>query len=608
MPEVDRSSAKALQVLLEWFQKNKITYNKDAIEVVVQQQTRRGSNIVSAGGLGVVAKRDLQSEEPLVVIPKSAVISPATGALANIFEDEELGGSLALCISVMYEMALGRVSPWYGYLKSLPRCADIPLLWNADALKWLVGTDVAKWVVTDEKDIRDDFDVLQKLAATYPSIFVSQNGVQWDDFVCFLRVTSLVSSRAFMVDEYRGNSMVPFADIFNHLTGNANVHIESEESVCLLCGMEYGCEHMHGCEESNADSSDEHDDEVGSQSSNQDSGNSWDEATDEETTDEDSDSDEAGEELPLLIDKSGSSVFDEARNQRLNGGRQGDDGKEEGSMSDEEEMMTGALDMVVYQPCKSGSEVFNTYGDHGSAYLLHRYGFCDAGNPFDSVTIDASFVIQAIVKSISEKRGADVASIIRQFGYMFEAGYTSGRAGSVDSEDEGEDEDEDGGQLDSDEEMNEDANPPVFTFVAPGHPDPSLAAILVLGMADESVFEQVSQSGSVFRHFFPVIRKFWESFQEKLDAGTAISTAFRVANKSKVVKGSSVGMVCRVAQFLADKRLTQLGDGKQFKQKPSDPLQYSRRSNAKQLWENETVVLKSCIKKYKKVSTKLLAA
>ncbi|KAJ2807267.1 hypothetical protein H4R20_001355 [Coemansia guatemalensis] len=620
MPEADRSSAKALRVLLEWFGKNKITYNKDAIEVVVQQQTRRGSNIVSTGGFGVVAKRDLQTEEPLVVIPKSAVISPATGALANVFEDEELGGSLALCISVMYEMSQGKDSPWYGYLQSLPKCADIPLLWNTEALKWLSGTDVAKWVVTDEKDIRDDFDVLQKLAAKYPSVFVSQNGINWDDFTYFLRVTSLVSSRAFMVDEYRGNSMVPFADIFNHLAASANVHIESEESVCLMCGMEYGCEHMYGCGESNAgSSSDERDDdgsndgrdgEVDSQSSNQDEGDSWDDATNEETSDEESDEDEAGEELPLLIDKGGNSVYDEAQNQHSNGGRLAANDKEEESMSDEEDMMAGTLDMVVYKPCKAGSEVFNTYGDHGSAYLLHRYGFCDAGNPFDSVTIDVSFVLQAINKSISEKRAADVAGMIRQFGYMFEAGYTSEQSDSADSadEDEDENEDEDADQLDSDEEMGADAKPPVFKFIAPGHPDPSLATILVLGMADESVFEQVSQSGSVFRHFFPVIRRFWATFQEKLNSDTSISTAFRVANKSKVVKSSSVRMVCRAAQLLAEKRLAQLGDGKQFKQKPSDPLQSSRWSSAKQLWENETLVLKSCIKKYKKVSSKLLSS
>ncbi|PIA19562.1 SET domain-containing protein [Coemansia reversa NRRL 1564] len=608
MPEADRSSAKTLRVLLEWFQKNKITYNKDAIDVVVQQQTRRGSNIVSTGGLGVVAKRDLQMEEPLVVIPKNAVISPATGALANIFEDEEMGGSLALCISVMYEMAQGNNSPWYGYLQSLPKCADIPLLWNVDALEWLEGTDVAKWVVTDEKDLRDDFGVLQKLVVKYPSVFVSQNGINWDEFACFLRVTSLVSSRAFMVDEYRGNSMVPFADIFNHLTLAANVHIESEESVCLLCGMEYGCEHMYLCDESNDESSnsggDEEEDD--GRNSDEDGSESWDEAADGETSDSDSDSENIGEELPLLIDKSGNSVYEETQSQSLNGDRLTENNKEEESMSDEEDMMAGTLDMVVYKSCKTGNEVFNTYGDHGSAYLLHRYGFCDAENPFDSVTIDVSFVLQAITKTISEKRATNVSDIIKQFGYMFETGYFTGRKVSAGSAEE--DEVEDSDQFDSDEEIDEDTKPLVFTFIAPGHPDPNLAAILVLGLADESVFEQVSHSASVFRQFFPVIRKFWVTFQEKLDSGTSILTAFRVANKCKIVKNSSVGMVCRTAQLLAERRLAQLGDGKLFKQKPSDPLQTSRWSSAKQLWENETFVLQSCIKKYKKVSSKLLAA
>ncbi|KAJ2764098.1 hypothetical protein IWQ57_005306, partial [Coemansia nantahalensis] len=243
---------KPLAALLEWFRENKVTYNDEAIEIVARRPARRGgcSNIASADGYGVVARRDLIDEEPLVVIPKSAVLSPATSALANTFEDEELGGGLALTIAVMYEQALGAASPWYGYLQSLPKRADIPLLWDADSRKWLAGTDVGKWEERDRKSLHEDFDDLQRLVAKYPAAFVSQNGVCWDSFACFLDASSLVSSRAFTVDDYRGNSMVPFADIFNHLSGGANVHIESEETVCMMCGKEYGCEHLEASDDS----------------------------------------------------------------------------------------------------------------------------------------------------------------------------------------------------------------------------------------------------------------------------------------------------------------------------------------------------------------------
>ncbi|KAJ2828471.1 hypothetical protein IWW50_001374 [Coemansia erecta] len=614
-----RSSAEILRVLLEWFEKNKVTYNQEAIEIVAQQQTRRGSNIVSESGFGIVAKRNLIDEEPLVVIPKSAVISTAVSALTNIFEDEKLGGSLALCITVMYEMAQGEESPWHGYLQSLPKCADIPLLWDAESQKWLAGTDVGKWVARDEESLREDFEILQKLVADYPAVFVSQNGVVWDDFGCFMDVTSLVSSRAFMVDEFRGNSMVPFADIFNHLTAGANVHIESEEAVCLLCGNEYGCEHMEPFDDSDADS--EHDDHSDCESHGQSDAGSWDDEDADEDYDDDginsdnSEEESEGEEIPILVDRDGNPFIDASEKMDVD---EDDSDKhsedDEASLTDEEDMMGGTLDMVVYQTCKSGSEVFNTYGDHGSAYLLHRYGFCDANNDFDSVTLDTDDVMQAISIAVSEKRAADVATIIARSRSMFEpchrAKQEDSEGGGAESDAEASDteEDEEASDEEDEDDDEEGAKPPVFSIDAPGHPDLNLASLLVLSLAEESVFEQVAESQDVFCHFFPIIRQFWSAFQDKLDAGASIAAALRVANKDTVVKKDTVGMVCRAAQLLAEKRLAQLGDNSLLKNKPSDPTQRARWESAKQLRANEASVLQQCAKQYKKAASKLLSS
>ncbi|KAJ1941379.1 hypothetical protein FBU59_003516, partial [Linderina macrospora] len=101
-----RSNSEKLQRLLAWFKEHEVTYNEEAIQIVERTTTKAQGNIVSSG-FGVIAQRDLINEEPLVVIPKAAVISPATSPLANLFDDEQLGGSLALCISVIYEMSLG---------------------------------------------------------------------------------------------------------------------------------------------------------------------------------------------------------------------------------------------------------------------------------------------------------------------------------------------------------------------------------------------------------------------------------------------------------------------------------------------------------------------
>ncbi|KAJ2367962.1 hypothetical protein H4S01_001856 [Coemansia sp. RSA 2610] len=612
MPEAARSCAETLSVLLEWFETNKVTYNEEAIEVVAQQQTRRGSNIVSANGIGIVAKRDLIDEEPLVVIPKSAVISTASSALANIFEDEELGGSLALCITVMYELAQGIESPWYGYLQSLPKRADIPLLWDIDSRKWLAGTDVGKWVERDEQSVREDFKVLQKLVVDYPAVFVSQNGIDWNHFGCFLDVASLVSSRAFMVDEFRGNSMVPFADIFNHLTAGANVHIESEENVCVLCGNEYGCEHMEPLDDSDSDGDDErhggcesHSDCEGHGQSDADS---WaDEEEGGETEDEEEEESD-GEEIPILIDHSGNPILAAPDKMDIDdtGSAYKEDENDEASLTDEEDLMSGTLDMVVYQTCKAGSEVFNTYGDHGSAYLLHRYGFCDKDNIFDSVVLDTDDVMQAFSVAVSEKRAEDMALLLSQSAGMFEQRH---RAQQESSENEGDDSDEDESEdeeIGLEDGVETEAKPPVFSIDAPGHPDLNLATLLVLGLAEDSVFTQIAESPSVLRHFFPIIRRFWAAFQDKLDAGASVSAAMRVANKDKVVKQSTVGMVCRATQLLAEKRLAQLGDNSLLKNKPTDPTLRARWESAKQMRTNEAAVLQQCIKRYKKAASKLL--
>ncbi|KAJ1814507.1 hypothetical protein LPJ56_004834, partial [Coemansia sp. RSA 2599] len=456
MATVDSSSTEKLQILLQWFEDNKVTFNEEAIEVVQHEPAKRGSNIVSSGGLGIVARRNLQHEEPLVVIPKAVVISAATSALANIFYDEDLAGSLALCIAVMYEMSLGKQSPWYGYLQSLPVSADIPILWDAQARKWLDGTNVAKWLERDDVSLRDDFETLQKLLADYPHILASQNGIDWSSYECFLNVASLVSSRAFSVDVFRGNSMVPFADIFNHKTAGENVHIESEEMVCPLCGEAFGCEHMEGLEAMDAeDGSESDDDEEDSHKHNADEAcedgyeDVEDGSEDEEEEDDDDDDEEIGEELPLLIDAAGNPILEEPEEGGMDGDLQQDQGSDEyddvesgseGNKEEEEEdKWLDSLDMVVFKPCKANSEVFNTYGEHGSAYLLHRYGFCDTQNPFEAVSLDPDMVFQALAVAKSETRASEVASLVSKFRDLFVDFH---RAKSNDEEEEDEEDEE----------------------------------------------------------------------------------------------------------------------------------------------------------------------
>ncbi|KAJ2682440.1 hypothetical protein IWW39_005999 [Coemansia spiralis] len=625
MPNITTSGSDKLRMLLQWFADNKITYNDEAIQIVEQQNTAsplaasKGAASLSHG-FGVVSLRKLVSEEPLVVIPKTAVISAATSALANIFIDADIGGNLALCITVMYEKSLGHESPWYGYLQSLPECADIPLLWDAQSRSWLKGTDVGEWIDRDQASLLEDFGVLQDLVAEYPMVFGGD--CKWDCFESFLKVASLVSSRAFSVDVHRDNSMVPFADIFNHRTAKENVHIECEEMVCPVCGEAFGCEHMDALEalDNQEGASEDESESEGSDESGDDgeSDEEYEEDADEDGSDSENE-DEPGEELPQLVDQMGNPVASELQQDEDVEMESVDSEHSDSSDSDggKEDELVDTLEMTVFRPCKANTEVFNTYGEHGSAYLLHRYGFCDTKNPFDSVVLSADSVMQAFTMSVSEQRAKDVSAVIRRFEDLFESRH---RACGQDEDEEDEeevhdhghdeesDEDIEDAENEEQEELADDENAPQFSIDAPGHPDLNLAALLVLGLADEAVFAKASQSEQVFRHYFPVIRRFWSMFQDELDNDTPVPAAFRKANQDGAVKKSTVGMVSNVVYRLAEARLQLLVDDSVLGEKPTadcDSLMASRWESAKMLRSNERKTLSQCIKTYKKIAAKL---
>ncbi|KAJ2065781.1 hypothetical protein GGI17_000050 [Coemansia sp. S146] len=624
--DINRSSSEKLRVLLQWFAENKITYNEEAIKIVDQQATASSSatskgTAVLSHGFGVVSLRKLESDEQLVVIPKSAVISAATSALANIFIDADIGGNLALCITVMYEKSLGHESPWYGYLQSLPECADIPLLWDALSRSWLKGTDVGEWISRDEASLLEDFGVLQDLVAEYPAVFGGSD-FKWDCFESFVKIASLVSSRAFSVDVHRDNSMVPFADIFNHRTAKENVHIVCEEMVCPVCGEAFGCAHMDALEEMDNHEGASEDEDEGEDNSESEEDSEYEE--DDDSSDSESE-DEMGEELPLLVDLMGNTVADELQqDEDIEMESVGDERSEHSgeidSDDDQEDELVDTLEMVVFRPCKANTEVFNTYGEHGSAYLLHRYGFCDTKNPFDSVSLSTENVMQAFAISVSEQRAKDVSTVIRRFEDLFESRHRA--CGQDEDEEEeahdhehghDEDSDEDGEEgNDEDEEQDnqadDDDNAPRFSIDAPGHPDLNLAALLVLGLADEEVFSKASQSEEIFRHYFPVIRRFWAMFQDELDNDTPVPAAFRKANQEGAVRKASVGTVSNVVYRLAEARLQLLTDDSVLGEKPatdSDPLMANRWESAKLLRSNERKTLSQCIKTYKKIATKM---
>ncbi|KAI8340528.1 hypothetical protein BC941DRAFT_222226 [Chlamydoabsidia padenii] len=291
----------------------------------------------------------------------------------------------------MYELSQGKESPWYGYLQSLPTCEDLPIFWSDADKAFFKGTEMEHAVENDLQDLKDDYqEIVVPLIAKYPDIFPA------DDFSMdvFQKVTTLVSSRAFEVDTYHENAMVPFADIFNHRSGDAeHVHFETDFDVCDACGALEYCEHQylefleHG----------DQDDEQMEQGSEDDWTNDEDEDAPNDQGDDDDDDEEEGPLLDLeQLELEGVNFWKD----------------EEDDTDDDGDNKKNTCDMVLDRSAKKNEELFNTYGDHPSITLLNKYGFCYDNNPNDYISVSEDNVVDlclAVTKELlrSENNNKD---------------------------------------------------------------------------------------------------------------------------------------------------------------------------------------------------------
>lgn len=334
MAVLDRNS-RSLSTFISWMDDARITYNRDAIEFITRAQNCSTSGLA----LGIFARRQINEGEELAIIPKSSCISILNNKdIAPIIQEEGLQGTLGLILSLMHEILLGRQSAWWGYIQSLPQFEHIPQLWSSHNLKHLKGTSISSSRLQhDAKMMKRDYEEhIQPLLDKYPKVFNATFS-----FELFKKTISLVTSRAFCIDEMHGDSMVPLADAFNHKV--ALVHLSSGYQV-------FGGGGGGGEEEGDTSSSD-----LGN-------GNSF------------------------------SVVNPLKRCEYLGLDRaNGLDLRLEIGIVD----VGDALKIVAASDVEEGKEVHNTYGELSNAELLYKYGFCLRQNPFTTVTIDK--------KSISRK-------------------------------------------------------------------------------------------------------------------------------------------------------------------------------------------------------------
>ncbi|GAM28384.1 hypothetical protein SAMD00019534_115600, partial [Acytostelium subglobosum LB1] len=162
-------------------------------------------------GLGVIALDDLYEDQVVAIIPRSCLLSRHTTSIATHLRKYKIKGATATSIALIYEAALGPASKWHGYIKSLPLTVDLPILWDDESLALLKGTSIESVVYENRDTLEETFKkhVAGQLTANHPDLFPAAVFTLEN----FKRASCLVSSRAFNIDDYHGDAMVPLADM-----------------------------------------------------------------------------------------------------------------------------------------------------------------------------------------------------------------------------------------------------------------------------------------------------------------------------------------------------------------------------------------------------------
>ncbi|CAE7431248.1 SETD6 [Symbiodinium natans] len=194
---------KKCRTLEAWLQENGVTWATDAMAFTAQDVV---------GGMGVVSKRAIRPGEVLANIPKSAALSIRNTSASKLIEDNGLDLDAALRVAIATEVALGARSRWHGYFKSFIKpFEDLPYLWSPEQRALLAGTDAEGTVEETLADLQSEYrEVVLPLLDSPP---LNDVDISLEDY---LRAATLATSRAFTVDDFHLEALVPLADAFNH--------------------------------------------------------------------------------------------------------------------------------------------------------------------------------------------------------------------------------------------------------------------------------------------------------------------------------------------------------------------------------------------------------
>lgn len=336
----------------------------------------------SLGGVGVFAKRDIPAGTTLLQLHKNSIFSASNSSIANLLNDEQIDGILALNIAFIYETTVFKEkSHWYPYLKSI-RIEDPqdngklklpPAYWNETDKGLLRGTtlDTLFDALTPQEEVERGFEIAIDLAEKWneefgleiPKGYLDITDIEDSEaiksrFHKFVAVAYAISARVFEIDAFHESALVPVADLFNHHVVQPDLKFISLFDVCDLCGEPGMCKHMlaEEIEEVKEVEKQENENKISKKKQNKSVVQTLDKAV--------------LEKLEADLQKEIQEQIDE-KEEELSKGKELD--------PDE------CIDMTTVRDVKAGDEIFNSYGELSNVFLLTRYGFTIPRNPYDVV-------------------------------------------------------------------------------------------------------------------------------------------------------------------------------------------------------------------------------
>lgn len=278
-PSMSASRPDKISGLIRWLEENAF-WNSDLLDIKKSK----------FGGLGVFwslgPKTDPENDSLLLRIPKLAVLSPKNSFIYSLMVDFQSSspsfdftqGMHSLVLAYIYEVSAKEHSPWHLYFESFSDEADaIPIcLWSDSEKKLFFNSECDLLGMLDASELANFYlecvafakvmEPFVPIPEVLKSSLVEENEiVAQASLLRFGNCVQNVISRAFTVDKYYGLSLVPGADLFNHLSpiilkgemkSRENVHFvcDDDEDLCPKCG-EIGCNHLEEDGESDAEES-----------------------------------------------------------------------------------------------------------------------------------------------------------------------------------------------------------------------------------------------------------------------------------------------------------------------------------------------------------------